>query len=199
MIQRSGFTKLKIQQFEDWIASIEMVRKILFIQHHHTEIPNYSHFNGNNHFELQERMKRFHVQRNGWKDIGQHFTTFPDGNILTGVSLVKSPACIRKNNVNAICIENLGNFDLGRDEMSYEHGETVIRMTAILCNRFQLPVSTKSIVYHHWFDPDTGLRNDGAKKHKSCPGTNFFGGNGVQDCVENFLPLVVARLPENTV
>lgn len=199
MIKRSGFTKLKIQQFEDWIASITVARTVLIIQQHHTQSPNYALFDGNNHFELQQRMKNFHVHRNGWRDIGQHFTTFPDGSILTGGSLERSPACIGRQNANSICIEHLGNFDVGRDEMSDEHRETIIRITALLCSRFSLPVNTQSIVYHHWFDPATGLRNDGAKNHKSCPGTNFFGGNKVQDCLENFLPLVSALLPEHPV
>lgn len=199
MIKRSGFTKLKIQQFEEWIASIKIVRKVLIIQQHHTQSPNYAHFDGNNHFELQERMKSFHILRNGWRDIGQHFTTFPDGIILTGGSLERPPACIRHKNANAICIEHLGNFDTGRDEMTDEHRETIIRLTAMLCSRFELPVNTQSIVYHHWFDPDTGQRNNGSENHKSCPGTNFFGGNKVHDCLDNFLPLVSARLHEHPV
>ena len=62
-------------------------------------------------------MKAYHVTYNGWNDIGQHFTIFPDGLILTGRSLEKSPACIYGQNANAICIENLGNFDLGGDQM----------------------------------------------------------------------------------
>lgn len=199
MIKRSGFTKLKIQQFEDWIASIIIVRKVLIIQHHHTQSPSYALFDGNNHFDLQQRMKNFHIHRNGWNDIGQHFTTFPDGSILTGGSLERSPACIARQNASAICIEHLGNFDLDRDEMRDEHRETIIRMTAILCSRFGLPVNTQSIVYHHWFDPETGQRNGGEINHKSCPGTNFFGGNKVQDCLDNFLPLVSARLNEHLV
>jgi len=196
MIKRSGFTKLKIQQFEDWITTMKLARTVSVIQQHHTQSPDYGLFDGNNHFDLQQRMKNFHMHRNGWRDIGQHFTTFPDGSILTGGSLQRPPACIAGHNTNSICIEHLGNFDLGRDQMTDEHRETIIRMTAHLCSRFSLPVDTQSIVYHHWFDPDTGQRNDGAENHKSCPGTNFFGGNKVQDCMENFLPLVSALLPE---
>jgi hypothetical protein len=199
MITRLGFKKLQIEEFADWIASVKMIRSVSIIQHHHTQSPAYALFDGNNHFDLQQRMKNFHIHRNGWKDIGQHFTTFPDGSILTGASLDRLPSCIAKQNTNSICIEHLGNFDIGRDEISTEHRETIVRMTAILCKRFGLLVNTQSIVYHHWFDPATGHRNDGAKNQKSCPGSNFFGGNKVQDCLKNFLPLVADQLAENLV
>jgi predicted component of type VI protein secretion system len=69
--------------------------------------------------------------------------------------------------------------------------ETIIQMTAILCRRFNIPVNTQSIVYHHWFNLSTGQRNDGSSNNKSCPGTNFFGGNKVIDCSTYFLPLIL--------
>jgi hypothetical protein len=31
-------------------------------------------------------MKECHVQQNGWADIGQHLSIFPDGTIVTGRS-----------------------------------------------------------------------------------------------------------------
>lgn len=195
MYTKFGFTKFTIQEFEEWISSIQLARTVLTIQHHHTYNPDYALFKGNNQFELQQGMKNFHVNQNGWNDIGQHFTTFPDGSIVSGRTLEKSPACIAGQNSNDICIEHLGNFDKGKDAMTEAHRETIIRMTAKLCSRFNLPVDTNTIVYHHWFDLSTGERNDGAKNNKSCPGTGFFGGNMVKDCLENFLPLVTQKLP----
>jgi len=59
-------------------------------------------------------MKNYHLSKS-FSDIAQHFTTFPDGTILTGRSLEKTPAGISGFNSNAICIENLGNFDSGAD------------------------------------------------------------------------------------
>jgi SH3-like domain-containing protein len=192
MTTKLGFTLMTIQEFEAWIDARQLARTVLTIQEHHTYSPAYAQFNGSNHFALQQGMKNYHVSQNGWSDIGQHFTTFPDGMIMTGRTLEKSPACIVGQNANAICIENLGNFDTGGDAMKPAHRDTIIRITAKLCKRFHLPVNTNSIVYHHWFDLSTGERNNGTKNNKTCPGTNFFGGNQVADCVANFLPLVVA-------
>ena len=194
MTSKFGFLKMTIQEFEDWISLQKIARTVLTIQQHHTLIPTYAQFSGSNHFELQQGMKNHHVHANGWNDIGQHFTTFPDGSILTGRSLEKSPACIIGQNANDICIEHIGNFDIGKDSMNTAHWGTTIRITAKLCNRFNLPVNSNSIIYHHWFDLVSGNRNNGTHNNKSCPGSNFFGGNKVINCEMNFLPLISQRI-----
>lgn len=190
METKYGFTKLSPEEFKVWLSNLRLSRTVVKIQQHHTYSPSYVHFNGSNHFDRQKAMKDFHVNSNGWADIGQHFTIFPDGAILTGRSMENSPACILGQNANAICIENLGNFDTGKDVMTDKQKESIIEVTAALCTRFNIPVSSDFIVYHHWFNLSTGERNNGTGNNKSCPGTAFFGGNTVQDCERNFLPLV---------
>lgn len=189
-----GFAKMNISEFENWIASMNVDRSILYIQQHHTWTPHYASFNGQNHFVLQQVMKNYHMNNNGWIDIGQHFTTFPDGSILTGRSLEHNPACIFGFNSNAVCIEHLGDFDKGKDKMTLVHKQTIVRITAAICKRFSIPINADKIVYHHWFHQSTGERNNGTENNKSCPGTFFFGGNSVADCQQNFLPLVRAAL-----
>lgn len=190
METKYGFKKLSLPEFGQWLKGLRVSRTVLTIQQHHTYIPSYILFTGNNHFERQKAMKDHHINANGWADIGQHFTIFPDGYILTGRSIEKSPACIYGQNSNAVCIENFGNFDVGGDVMTEAQAKSIIEVTASLCVKFNIPVSTDYIVYHHWFDLSTGARNNGTRNNKSCPGTNFFGGNKVADCQNNFLPLV---------
>jgi len=199
MESQDGFTKYSIDEFEIWISKVKVARTVLFLQQHHTYSPHYALFNQTNHFQLQSGMRNYHVNQNGWADIGQHFTIFPDGSILTGRSLEKSPACIYLNNANSICIENLGNFDNGGDQMSNAQKESIVRATAAICMKFSIPITTDYIVYHHWFNLSTGDRNNGNGGNKSCPGTNFFGGNKVEDCRNHFLPLVSAALTETIV
>lgn len=191
MTKKFGLVKWSIREFEEWLNSIQLARTVLVIQQHHTFSPCYADFNGSNHFELQQGMKNYHISHNGWSDIGQHFSTFPDGSILSGRPLEQAPVCIKGQNTTSICLEHLGNFDSGKDVMLAEQRETIIQMTAILCRRFNIPVNTQSIVYHHWFNLSTGQRNDGSSNNKSCPGTNFFGGNKVIDCSTYFLPLIL--------
>jgi uncharacterized protein YgiM (DUF1202 family) len=197
MESKYGFHLFTIAEFEEWIAKQRVARTVLYLQQHHTYSPNYTHFKNNNHFELQRSMKNYHVNSNGWADIGQHFTIFPDGTIMTGRSLEKSPACITNNNANAICFEHIGNFDIGGDQMSEAQKSAIIRATAAVCKRFNIPINTDKIVYHHWFRLNNGIRNNGAGGNKSCPGTNFFGGNKVEDCQANFIPLVKKALKKN--
>lgn len=190
-----GFTGYEILEFEAWIKNVSVSRTVSFIQQHHTWSPRYSDFNGANHFEMQRGMKNYHVSHNGWSDIGQNFTIFPDGLVMTGRPLNSAPACIYGNNARAICIENIGDFDAGRDTMNAAQRDAIVRATAALARRFSLvPVTTANIVYHHWFDLNTGVRTNGAGTTKSCPGTTFFGGNSVAACAANFLPLVEAAL-----
>lgn len=194
METKFGFIKMGLSEFGSWLAHLKVSRTIVRLQQHHTYIPAYIHFNGNDHFERQRAMRDHHINSNGWKDIGQHFTIFPDGSILTGRSIEDAPACIYGQNANAICIENFGNFDTGKDEMTGQQRNSIVSVTALLCQRFNIPVSTDFIVYHHWFDLNSGVRNEGSRNNKSCPGTNFFGGNKVMHCRDHFLPLVSAAV-----
>jgi uncharacterized protein YraI len=190
-----GFTLMSLAEFEAWLKRQQVARTVLFLQQHHTWSPSYGQFTGGNHFDLQQGMKHHHVVNNGWGDIGQHFTTFPDGSIMTGRPLEQPPACIKGNNSSALCVENLGNFDVGSDAMTVEHRKAIVRTSAAICARFAIPVTVDRVVYHHWFDLDTGERTDGAGSTKTCPGTGFFGGNSVEKAKRAFFPLVRAQLP----
>jgi uncharacterized protein YraI len=192
MIQKYGFSLFDASDFHDWMTQQQVARTILYLQQHHTYIPDYSHFDGSNHFELQRSMQRVHRSHNGWSDIAQHFTIFPDGKVMTGRNLERSPAGIYGFNRHALCIENLGNFDLKGDLMRQEQRDAVVRVTASLAHRFAIPVHPDRIVYHHWFDLSTGVRTNGKGRTKSCPGTAFLGGNKVEDAESYFLPLVAA-------
>lgn len=199
MEKQFGFTKYTLSEFKNWLSQLKVARTIIKIQQHHTYNPSYIHFNNNNHFALQQAMKSYHVNHNGWRDIGQHFTIFPDGTILTGRSLEFSPACIYGQNANAICIENLGNFDANGDTMTALQKESIVAVTALLCQQFNLPIDTNRIVYHHWFNLSDGTRNNGTKNTKSCPGTQFFGGNKVSDCEANLLPLIRSKISQDAI
>lgn len=181
-------------EFSDYLNQIKIARTVLKIQEHHTYLPSYKQWTGNNHFEIQKGMQNTHKNVNGWMDIGQHISIFPDGMVVTGRSFEFSPAGIYGNNANAFCIENVGDFDKENDQMNPAQKDAIVKVTATLCKKFGLAINTDSIVYHHWFNLATGVRNNGSGNNKSCPGTNFFGGNKVEDCNKFFLPLVSKAL-----
>ncbi|NTW81441.1 MAG: amidase, partial [Geobacteraceae bacterium] len=127
----------------------------------------------------------------GFDMIAQNLTTFPDGTIAVCRPLDRIPAGIKGANKMGICIEHLGNFNTGGDVMRDVQRGTVVRLNAILCRHFGLTPSTDTIVYHHWYDLDSGIRTNGTGNTKTCPGTVFFGGNSLSDAQANFIPLIL--------
>ena len=182
---------LSISEFENHIDSLKVTRKVKLIQLHHTWSPNYMQFNGNNHMTLQKNMKSHHINNNGWSDIGQHFTIFPDGKICTGRDINVAPAGIYGANSNGICIECLGNFDDGGDTMSNSQKNTIVAVCRKLLDKFGLDAKT-GITYHAWWT--SGGKSLGTyvkgKSAKTCPGTNFFGGNTREAYKKNLMPLI---------
>lgn len=193
MMKHQGkFIVMSLEEFEQWLSSKIVIRKIALIQQHHTFIPNYRHFNSSRdsvHFKLLESMERSHKER-GFAEIGQNFTTFPDGTIGVCRDINIAPAGIKGANQFGICIEHIGNFDTKGDTMTQEQRETIIKMNALLCQKFKLTPNSKTIVYHHWYDLNTAKRTNGTGTTKSCPGSNFFGGNTVEAAEKNFIPLI---------
>jgi hypothetical protein len=191
MQHQGKFLLFSPAEFAQWLNGLSLVRKIKIVQNHHTWLPDYSTFNKvKDHFKLLASMERSHIER-GFAEIAQNLTTFPDGTIAVCRSFETMPAGIKGVNQFGICIEHLGNFDAGSDAMTAAHRSTIIKVNSLLCKKFGLTPSTDSVVYHHWYDLTTGKRvKDGSPNTKTCPGTNFFGGNTIEACAKNFIPLL---------
>ncbi len=187
----SNFKLYNLAEFESYVKSLNIKRGIKRIQLHHTYSPSYKNFNGKNNIALQEGMKNHHVKKNGWNDIGQHFTVFPDGNVVTGRSLEKDPAGIYGANKGAICIECLGDFDKGKDDMTNSQKNAIVNTVKALLLKFNLNPET-AVTYHAWWSSDGREIGDYVKGQsiKSCPGTSFFGGNTLTAYEKNLLPLL---------
>jgi len=185
------FILLNLPEFDSWLQAQIIKRKIALVQQHHTYIPAYKHFNGSNHFQLCQSMEQAHKER-GFAEIAQNFTTFPDGKIMVCRSLNTIPAGIKGANTPGVCIENLGNFDKAKDSMSLQQQECIVHITRSLLTRFKLTASETTVVYHHWYDLNTSKRilKEGIGSTKTCPGTNFFGGNTVTAFKAGLLPLL---------
>lgn len=190
METKFGFHLMDITEFGTWLAGQQVSRIISLIQNHHTFLPDYTHFTGNNHFARLKSMKDYHMVTNNWSNIAQTLTTFPDGKVAVCRPLNEVPVGIKGHNSKAICIEHFGNFDAGKDQMTPAHRDTILKLNALLCRKFNIPADSDHIVYHHWYDLNSGIRLNGKGATKSCPGTAFFGGNKVDDANAGFIPLV---------
>jgi len=185
------FILLEATEFEQWLTDQKITRKIKWVQQHHTYIPAYKHFNGDNHFALCRSMEAAHKER-GFDEIAQSLTIFPDGKIMVCRNLNKIPAGIKGANTYGICIENIGNFDKGKDVMIAQQRDSIVLVTKTLLKKFALVPGDQTVLYHHWFDLNTGKRNlkEGAGATKTCPGTTFFGGNTVEAFKAGLLPVL---------
>jgi hypothetical protein len=193
MEQKGKFIRMSVPEFAAWLGGNRFDRQIARVQNHHTYIPNYTHFSGDNHIAKCEGMERSHLER-GFSEIGQNLTTFPDGDVVVCRAFNTIPAGIKGANRDAICIEHLGNFDKGGDRMTDAQRDCIVQVNALLLGRFGLPCDTDHVLYHHWWDLTTGERTNGSGNTKSCPGTAFFGGNSVAAAEAGFLPLIRAAM-----
>ena len=193
-----GFTKMTPAEFKTWIHK-QGNYKYTGLQVHHTWMPDYSCFykaNGKHEDELtrQYNTQQYHKKTNGWGDIAQHFTIFPNGVIVTGRKLSNTTAIgIKGWNSNKICIEIYGNFDKGKDKMTKEQKDAVITVYGELCKKFKITPSTSTIRCHAWFTAGGTYLGDynKSKSAKTCPGTNFMGfGNSKAAIRDNFIPLI---------
>ena len=193
-----GFTKMTPAEFKTWIHK-QGNYKYTGLQVHHTWMPDYSCFykaNGKHEDELtrQYNTQQYHKKTNGWGDIAQHFTIFPNGAIVTGRKLSNTTAIgIKGWNSNKICIEIYGNFDKGKDVMTAEQKEAVITVYGELCKKFKITPSISTIRCHAWFTAGGTYLGDynKSKSAKTCPGTNFMGfGNSKEAIRDNFIPLI---------
>ena len=189
--EMSKFKSFNKDTFKEYIDTLKVTRGISRVQLHHTYSPSYKDFTGSNHEALQNGMRNYHVNTNEWADIGQHFTIFPDGVIMTGRDIETKPAGIYGANTGAICIECLGNFDIGGDVMTEEQKEAIVAVTKILLDKFGLSAAD-DVTYHAGWGADGREIGDYVKSAsvKTCPGTNFFGGNGLTAYRNNLQPLI---------
>ena len=116
---------------------------------------------------------------------------FGVGFFVCGRSMEMIPAGIKGANTGAICIECLGNFDKGGDAMTDSQKNAIVAVTRILLERFGLNAKT-AVVYHGWWSSGGVALGDyyKDKSAKSCPGTDFFGGNSRKAFEENLLSLI---------
>lgn len=135
---------------------------------HHTWKPAHSAFNGQNHMQLQEGMYYYHTVVNGWEDIGQHLTLFPDGKWLTGRPFNKTPASISGWNTGALAVEMVGNFDLpgtgefnsqGYDKLEGRQKEEILKLIKYFIDKY----GEHTIIFHR----------DNPNTTKTCPGTSL--------------------------
>lgn len=174
-----GFTEFEnLKEFKTWLYNQKVSRTITRLQVHHMYLPDYSCWAKDNALRRQYNTKTYHMKTNGWADIAQHFSIFPDGHIVTGRSLNSTPVGIKGWNTNAICVEIYGNFDKGKDTMTNAQKNAVLGCYKIMAERFGIAININNIRPHAFFTAGGTYLGKyvPSKSAKTCPGTGFFGG-----------------------
>lgn len=123
---------------------------------HHTWRPNQEiYFDRPDPLYWQEAMRRFHVDTNGWSDIGQHVTLLPDGRFVTGRDFSRNPSSIKGYNSKAFMVEMIGDFDIGKDKLEGWQRESIIGLARWFHSR------NKYIRFHR------------ENSEKTCPGSGI--------------------------
>lgn len=107
-----------------------------------------------------EAFRRYHVQNNGWADIGYHYVITngnggPDGALHNGrpIEKVGAHAPGRNERSIAICL-------VGTDKFTPAQKETLIDTIIVVCNEYKLYPSVKTIQGHHEKCPGDGCDFD---------------------------------------
>lgn len=147
------------EEFLAWVKPI-LTATITEVHVHHTWEPSHADFTGSNHRALQDAMRRYHLSQ-GWADIAQHCTIFPDGSIMTGRNINQPPASATGYNDgdadgrHPFMFEMLGNFDTGHDKLEGKQLESAVKLT-----RYFSGGDENKIRFHREMNP-----------HKTCPGS----------------------------
>lgn len=118
---------------------------VIIIHHSATE-------NGN-----AETFRRFHKETNGWDDIGYHFVVTnanggTDGEVQKGRAIEKQGAHAKDRNSNSIGICLVGN-----DKFTDRQKIATVWLVTVLCCKYNIEPSEKTIQIHHETCPGPGL------------------------------------------
>ncbi len=157
-----NFTIMNTSQLISFVKAFPWSRNIKQLHVHHTWKPEHSDYTGTNGLALQMGMRNYHVNTNGWKDIGQHLTLLPDGQWVTGRDFNIDPSSIQGWNKEAFSIEMLGNFDNGFDTFEGMQKEAMFEFCTFFITWMKLDVET-----------DIKFHRDNPTADKTCPGSGI--------------------------
>jgi hypothetical protein len=157
----------RILTFDELVRELEK-HKFRQLHVHHTWKPTHRDFNGTNHLQLQQGMRNYHINTNGWRDIGHHLALMPDGKWVTGRPFGQTPASIAGWNTGALSLEMVGNFDKpgagtfnssGYDLLEGKQKEGILKLIKYFGQRF----GYGGIKFHR----------EGPGVTKTCPGNSL--------------------------
>jgi hypothetical protein len=157
---RDDFSKVDIIERKEWGAqqprndySEHLIDSIII---HHSWSPDQKSYR---EAESISGIQRFHMDGNGWDDIGYHYLIGPDGLIFRGrPEEVVGAHCVPNSGKVGICL--LGNYDPDFDPLPEKGWDSLKKLTIALSSKYDIPPDM--LFGHRDFSP------------KSCPGETVY-------------------------
>lgn len=153
------FAQVTLEEFAELLARFPFARRINSVHMHHTWRPNHSQYRGH---DTIVSMWRYHTQTNGWRDIAQHLSIGPGGELWLGRNWNLPPVSASGHNGSAAAgpfmVEIIGDFDLGMDPFTGSQRKAVLQVICLVQRQFGLAPET--LMFHNMMSS------------KTCPGTS---------------------------
>ena len=111
-------------------------------------------------------IRKYHMEVNGWVDVGYHFLTEFTGehySIVSGRSMLKTGAHVKDFNTQSLGVCMVGNFDL--NEVPHDQWQLTLRLVRKL--QWFLHIPTEMVIGHREAQALLGMP---LEKRKTCPG-----------------------------
>jgi hypothetical protein len=131
------FTRYTFDELTRILDAYPLTRQITDVDMHHTWKPRKTDFQGE---KTIYGIWNYHVNTNGWSDIGEHLTVDPDGYIWGGLDLNEPPASSHGFNGNEqagpLMFETIGDFDKGQEKLEGKQLEEVVKLVRYCQNKW---------------------------------------------------------------
>lgn len=101
-------------------------------------------------------IRRWHVEENGWKDIGYHRVIYISGEVLQGRPDAEIGAHAEGFNAHSLGICLTGNFDVDKIDERDPQFKALVQTVATLCKRYGIPV--ENVIGHRDVYPLLGQK-----------------------------------------
>ena len=142
------FNVMTIDEFKAWLYTKEITRPVRSIHNYHTIMPHYARFSGNNHLQILREVEENQTFENGYDEIAQHITVFPDSKIAICRDINKIPGGFNGSMQFSIRVEYIMNPVNGDCPITDNLVDYNIWLNALLCMKLNINPSAFIITNH---------------------------------------------------
>jgi hypothetical protein len=167
MSAAGNFQILEMADFGTWLEFQEITRPVRYIQNYFTLMPCYALFDGKNYQQTLNRMERYQRFDHEYDEIAQNISVFPDSTIAICRDLNKIPPGLNGTARFCVRVEYIINQLKDLQSLTDLLLDQKIFLNSLLCMKFMISPSTRSILDLPVTELVTGFRHPELKTAKS--------------------------------